>query len=48
MSLFKYIIFSGDDGFHSGLNLVLGEKGASLEDLYLNVLQVYIRQYMTK
>ena len=37
----KYIIFAGDDGVHSGLNLVLGEKGASLKDLYLNVLHSY-------
>ena len=37
----KYTIYAGDDGVHAGFNLVLGEKGASNDDLDLKVLYSY-------
>ena len=37
----NYKIYSQDDGIHAGFNLVIGEKGASNEDLDLEVLYSY-------
>ena len=37
----RYTIYAGDDGVHAGFNLVLGEKGASNDDLDLKVLYSY-------
>ena len=37
----NYTIYSGDDGLHAGLNLVLGIKNASLDDLDLKIFNSY-------
>ena len=36
-----YVIHSKDDGVHAGLNMILGEKNASNDDLNLSVLYSY-------